>query len=276
MIKIDYKDKQIHVSTQSVSKLYKLPLRMVVKNHVNGRVVWECELNDNSWASFPNNEMNDTFIYDKKNVVLSRIWDINEDGDVHYRTLNLYCENLLKYGIMAQGLAIGTHDGEFGEWVPLVLEYKTTAILVEGSLPQFNKLIDNFGNLTNTTLVNTVVTTDGKPVEFFEGGRGYTNSVVERVIKSWETEEIHSTIKPSISINDLIKKAPEGKIDWLHLDVEGYDPQLIMAIEDDLLPNLIIFEEFNLPEDEKNVIFSYLQNKQYVLFNESGCTLALK
>lgn len=276
MIKIEYNTKEIKVTTQLVSKLYELPLRMVIKNQVSGRLVWECDLGDNSWASFPNSELNDTYIYDKKDLICLKTWDTNDDGDILYRSLNLYCENLLRYNIKPHGLAIGTHDGEFGEWVPSVLEHKTSATLVEASTPQFEKIKTNFRTLANVILINKLVTTDGKPVEFFEGGRGYTNSVVERVIKSWETEKISSSIKPSISINELIKSTPNGYIDWLHLDVEGYDPQLIMAVEDVLLPNFIIFENNNLKNDEKTNIFTYLETKGYTLFHEPVSTLALK
>jgi hypothetical protein len=276
MIKIDYSNKEIKVTTQLVSKLYELPLRMVIKNQVSNRIVWECDLNNNSWASFPNNELNDTYIYDKKDLICVKTWDTNDDGDMLYQTLNLYCENLLRYNVKPHGLAIGTHDGEFGEWVPSVLEHKTSATLVEASYQQFNKLKDNFKTLTNVILKNNLITTDGKLVEFFEGGRGYTNSIVERVIKSWETEQISSSMKDSVAINELIKSTPNGYIDWLHLDVEGYDPQLIMAIDLDLLPNLIIFENNNLKNEDKIMIFEYMENKGYNLFHEPVSTLALK
>ena len=41
MIKIDYSNKEIKVTTQLVSKFYELPLRMVIKNQVSGKIVWE-------------------------------------------------------------------------------------------------------------------------------------------------------------------------------------------------------------------------------------------
>ena len=154
MIKIEYNTKEIKVTTQLVSKLYELPLRMVIKNQVSGRLVWECDLGDNSWASFPNSELNDTYIYDKKDLICLKTWDTNDDGDILYRSLNLYCENLLRYNIKPHGLAIGTHDGEFGEWVPSVLEHKTSATLVEASTPQFEKIKTNFITLANVILIN--------------------------------------------------------------------------------------------------------------------------
>ena len=173
---------------------------------------------------------------------------------------------------MPKGIAIGTHDGLFGEWVPCVLEGITEAILVEASKPQFDNLKENFEKFYDVSLVNSLITTDGKPVEFFEGGKGYTNSVVERVIRGWEKEEINSSIKESISINTLI----ETKVDWLHLDVEGYDIKLLMGTDPEKLPNLIIFEYENSKEDENSQIKQYLTNLGYELDYSKVSCLALK
>jgi hypothetical protein len=118
-----------------------------------------------------------------------------------------------------------------------------------------------------------LITTDGKEVEFFEGGKGYTNTIVEKVIRNWETEEIKSSIKSSISINDLILNYYPNGMDWLHLDVEGLDAKLIMSIEDNLLPNFIIFEDFNLNGFEKTLVYDWLSSKNYTNFSLGGiCT----
>ena len=131
---------------------------------------------------------------------------------------------------------------------------------------------ENFEKFYDVSLVNSLITTDGKPVEFFEGGKGYTNSVVERVIRGWEKEEINSSIKESISINTLI----ETKVDWLHLDVEGYDIKLLMGTDPEKLPNLIIFEYENSKEDENSQIKQYLTNLGYELDYSKVSCLALK
>ena len=93
-------------------------------------------------------------------------------------------------------------------------------------------------------MIQNIVTPKGGEVEFFEGGRGYTNTVIEKVIRDWETEEITSSKKQSISINDLILKECNGQIDWLHLDVEGLDDKLLYSLTDEQYLNLdlIIFE----------------------------------
>ena len=273
MINIDFSNKKIRVETKKVSTIFKTPLKLSVQSHVTKNEIWSSQLNDGWWAEFPNNEMNDVVITDNDGkVIANRNWDVIQDGDLLYKSLYFYCLNIFNSGRMPKGIAIGTHDGLFGEWVPCVLEGITDAILVEASKPQFDNLKENFEKFYDVSLVNSLITTDGKPVEFFEGGKGYTNSVVERVIRGWEKEEINSSIKESISINTLI----ETKVDWLHLDVEGYDIKLLMGTDPEKLPNLIIFEYENSKEDENNQIKQYLTNLGYELDYSKVSCLALK
>jgi hypothetical protein len=49
-----------------------------------------------------------------------------------------------------------------------------------------------------------------------------------------------------------------------------------MSIEERLLPNLIIFENNNLKEEERTLIINYLEQKDYTLFHEPVSTLAIK
>jgi hypothetical protein len=183
----------------------------------------------------------------------------------------------LESGRKPKGIAIGTHDGLFGEWVPSVIDNITDAILVEASLPQYNKLEEVYDSLENVKLVNSIITSHGNPVEFFEGGLGYTNSVVERVIKGWEKEEINSSIKESLSFDDLLSLlSDEKQIDWLHTDIEGYDIKLLLSISPDKLPKLIIFEYENSEDSENEEIKSFLTNCGYHLEYQKVSCLAIK
>ena len=263
MINITYNHPNIKVETQEVSKLYNLPLKVEITTHVSKNIQWDCEIGDNSWATFSNDSIFDVVIKDANNNIISnREFNVLEDGSYLDKALYLYCNTLDN----PKGLAIGTHDGEFGEWVAPVLKGKTQAVLVEASTPQFEKLTLNYGKTLSTQLIQNLVTTDGSKVEFFEGGKGYTNSVKENVIKSWEKEEIHSNLRKSISINSLINQiSPNKKLDWLHLDIEGYDDEILRAINVDLLPNFIIFEHNNLLMEDKLRLENYLIDLGYYL-----------
>jgi hypothetical protein len=128
------------------------------------------------------------------------------------------------------------------------------------------------------TVQNLVTVNGGEKLNFLKVVKGYTNTVVENVIRHWETEEINSTKRDSISITDLILNECDGHIDWLHLDVEGLDAQLIMGIDETKvsLPNFIIFEDYNLSDEKKIEIYSWLHEKGYKTYSEGGICEAIK
>ena len=268
MIKINYDHPNIKVNTKDISKVFDLPLKVEIVNHIGKSKVWETEMFDNYWATFANDSIFDIRILDiNGNLILDREWDVVVDGTYLDQALYFYCKKLKN----PNGLAIGVHDGEFGEWVAPVVEGLTNATLVEASTPQFKKLLKHYSRgdgefFDNVNLMFNLVTTDGSDIEFFEGGKGYTNSVKEGVIRSWETEEISSSIRSSIAINNLLTKiSPDKKLDWLHLDIEGYDGEILKAIDVNLLPNFIIFEHNNLLLEDKLKLESYLIDLGYSL-----------
>lgn len=280
MIKVTYNSEGIRVEVGEISKYNKnQPLRLKILKHVSGEEQWSTDLNDYWFATFPNTEMFDVQITDNRGTIIyTKKWDVMEHGNHFYKSLWLYNKKLLSNGTFPNGLVIGTHDGEFGEWVPIVENRDANVILVEASDGQFNKLKHNYRNYSLVKSIQNLITPNGGDVEFFEGGAGYTNTVVEKVIRHWENEKIHSTIKPSISITDLILNECDGKIDWLHLDVEGLDAKLIMGIDESKvnLPNFIIFEDFNLFDTEKQEIYNYLNSRGYQTKSEGGICEAVR
>lgn len=280
MINVVYSSEGIRVTVGEISKYNQnMPLRLKIKKHVSGEVQWSTQLNDNWFATFPNTEMFDVEITDSKDrLVYKKVWDVMEHGNHFYKSLWMYNKGVISRGKFPVGLVIGTHDGEFGEWVPIVENRECSVVLVEASDKQFNKLKFNYRKNSLVKPIQNLITPNGGDVEFFEGGEGYTNSVVEGVIRHWEKEEIKSTKRPSISITDLIINECGGHIDWLHLDVEGLDAQLIMSIDETkiTLPNFIIFEDYNLTQDKKNEIYSWLNERGYETKSEGGICEAVR
>lgn len=280
MISVVYNNDGIRVDINNTSKYNQnQPYRLKIKKHVSGELQWETNLLDGWYATYPNTEMFDVELVDSKDkIIYTKKWDVMEHGNHFYKSLWFYNKSLLSNGYLPKGLVIGTHDGEFGEWVPIVQSRECKVVLVEASDKQFQKLRHNYKHNSMVETVQNLVTPNGGQVEFFEGGEGYTNSIVETVIRDWEKEEIKSTIRNSISITDLIIKHFDGKLDWLHLDVEGLDAKLIMGIDENRieLPNFIIFEDYNLNDIDKNEIYSWLLIRGYSIFSESGICEAVK
>ena len=280
MIQVEYNSSGIKVDVGMISKYNEnTPLTLKIKKHVSGETQWSTILSDNWYATYPNTEMFDVEITDSKNnLIYVKRWDIMEHGNYFYKSLWLYNKSLISKGKFPKGLVIGTHDGEFGEWVPIVMKNECQVVLVEASDKQYDKLVENYKNRSLVTKIKELVTPNGGEVEFFEGGEGYTNTIVEDVIRNWEKEEIKSTKRNSISITDLILDKCGGNIDWLHLDVEGLDSQLIMGIDTTRvnLPKFIIFEDYNLSEEKKKEIYNWFYNEGYDIRSEGGICEAVK
>jgi hypothetical protein len=273
MITVKYSN-EIRIDTGDLSHAFtkdQLPLRFNVVKSVNDDIIWGVDLDSNMWATYPTPELNDVLVTDKIGNEIHRYqWNVFEHGSIFHKALYFYCYNLINKGITPQGVAIGTHNGEFGEWVPVALDTLSNILLVEGSEKQFEELMGNYRLNKNVSWMNEIITPDGKSMTFYEGGRGYTNSVVERVIRNWETEEIHSTIRETISINQIVNE----NIHWLHLDVEGLDAKLIMALE--ILPKMIIFEHENLEPGEQDIVNRWLRERKYSIVSEGGISIATK
>jgi len=279
MIDITYSN-EIKVETKDLNKIFEaefLPLKLEIRSVVSDSLIWKTKLNSFMWASFPNTEMNNVRILDNKdNVVYQYEWDVMKHGSVFYKSLWMYCQKIKNSGRTPNGLAIGTHDGEFGEWCPAVKDQLTNVLLVEASEKQYQKLVENYEGKVGVKLLKELITVDGKEVEFFEGGRGYTNSVVERVIRDWETEEIESSLRESTSFNELIESnfsKQNLKLDWIHLDVEGLDVKLLLSLNKENVPNFIIFEDNNLTDIDRNEIQDWIIKNNFESTSQQGITL---
>jgi len=277
MISIKYSNESIFVETGDLQSLHEdqLPLKIKFLRNVSDRVVWHTQLGSNGWASFPDSEMMDVLIEDAKGMLLSRHrWDPFMNGSVFYQTLWNYSLGRKFEGKINKGLAVGTHSGEFGEWVPLAQNLLSDIVLVEGSSKQYEGLLRNFPTSPHLTFINEIVTPDGEEVVFYEGGEGYTNSILKRVIEYWEIAPITETRRNSLKFNDLV--TPD--INWLHLDVEGIDDKLIMSLDENKFQNLdiIIFEYNNLSTENREKIDLYLKDRGYETYREKGICLARK
>jgi len=270
MISIEYQNNKIKLSIGYLPSFIPTPLKLKIKSPISNKIVWESnDLNSNNWAMFPNVEIFDALVYDAdNNLIFKKSWNILEHGTSLYQQLYYYLKYLNKKGKNPKGVAIGTHNGEFGEWVPSVIDNLTEALLVEASNKQFKELKNNYEKFNNVKLLNSLITGDGSDQIFWEGGRGYTNSIVKRVPEDQETEPLTSTILRSININDIVNK----DTDWLHLDTEGYDYTLLMSLE--YLPKFIIFEYENLLEEELQQLKNYLIRKQYIIDNTNAVSWA--
>jgi hypothetical protein len=278
LFEVEYNGEGIKVQIKDLTDFSnEIPQPLTVKfvRQIGKKVIWSCELNSNSWATFPDNEMIDTIICDKDdNVLYEKKWDVTEHGNFIYQKLWYTLLKNFHNGKKNYGVVVGTHKGDFGEWVPIIMKNLSSALLVEASENQFTTLSENYKSISNVQLLHNLVTPDGEDCLFYEGGQGYTNSVLKRVIEYWEKEPILETKRQSLKFSTLV----DEKVNWIHTDVEGLDPQLLMSLSDEQFRGLdiIIYEYNNSDPEEREIINEFLISKSFETFREEGVGICFR
>ena len=250
---------------------FNLPLSLEIYNQTTESIIWKNpNMFPGTWSSYPWGFESIVYVKDAEGSILFEWrWDPLIDGDDAHKFFLSWAMN----NKGSRGIAIGTHDGSSGEWVHPVRKGHLKGFLVEASVPQYIKLVDNYKNIEGAYPILSLVTPEGGYTTFFEGGEGFTNSTIQNHTSGYIGEEsVSSKFLPSRSLNSLILELGlEKDLKWLHLDVEGIDADLIMSLDEDLviLPEIIIYESLNLAEEKKEEIGRWLSEKSYS-FYESG------
>ena len=277
MIQTHY-DRRTNTTSISVNDMTQisnnLPITMKLKNIVTGEIHYQVTLNPTAWARWCGAELiTDILVYDStEELIYEKKWDVTEYGDKVERDLWYYLKARKNRGLESKGLVIGTHDGRNGHWIYPIKHRLSKATLIDGSDKQYVELVNNYKNNINVETKNLIVTTDGSDVEWYQGGEGYTDTVVKELIEAWVNDgTIVKTHRPSVSINELMT---QDNYDWLHLDVEGIDGDLILCLEQ--RPNVIVYESMNLPEEMNNKLSEWFNTNGYVTITDDGNTIAKK
>lgn len=236
---------------------------------------WETNILPGGWATWRSGACPrcDISVYTQDGVHLfTRRWNSILDGDKIEKAFSLF----IKANPGCKGIIVGPHDGEWGHWVDPVRNMGVECLLIEGSEKQFNKLKENYSELSNCTFLNHIVTVKGEDVTWYTTDGGYTDSVVLEVSEKYVSgEEISSETKPSRAVNELIEEQGYTDYDFLHLDLEGYDTDLIMGLK--YLPRMIVFENNHCKDMGKyDEARNYLERKGYSIIEEGIDTLAIK
>ena len=251
-----------------------LPIRVEFKNIITDKVEYEASLIDNCWAEWCGAELiTDVLFWSADGSLLHHHpWDVTVDGDEIEKMLWYYVKARYIGGNRSKGLVIGSHDGRNGHWIYSVKSGLTDATLIDGSEMQFNELVNNWKSFPNVEFKNSIITTDGENVEWYTGGEGYTDTIVPELINSWLDEsKITKTSRTSISINELMR---DKNYDWLHLDVEGIDGDLILCLENK--PNVIVYESMNLDPVMTAKLNLWFVENSYSVVECRGNTIAIK
>jgi FkbM family methyltransferase len=259
---------------EEVSWLYgddELPFKFEIFR--DGECIWTTDLYANMWASWDTLD-NDNFTAVIKNKQDEIISQFKYDVWVNRNATEQFFDTWINKNPNSNGIVIGTHDGTNGGWVKHIKNKLTRVVLVEASEKQFNELVQNYSDFDNVSFRNNVITGNGGNVKFYEFGEGNTNTLSESHYKNHikDDEELTIVDMVSLGINDLIiEENLQHNLDWLHLDTESIDDEIIMSLDFNKInkPKLIVFETINFSEERLgnseriDKLFDWLRSNGY-------------
>lgn len=249
------------------------PINFRVFSSVSGKTQWESDLSPGCWSYYGMITNTISQITRKGETLCEFVWDTFLHGDLAHQYMMLWAiENKGSFGV-----AVGTHNGETGEWVEPIRKGLIEGILVEASVPQFLELSENYKEVKNCQALNCLVTAEGGEFTFWESkNASYANSILKNYVEKFPGE-IKGKVMESISLNNLIS-SQDKNVKWLHLDVEGIDTDLILSLVPENIKSLdfIIYESLNTPEERKEECKKFLEERGFLVSESGWNTLAIK
>ena len=249
------------------------PINFRVFSSVSGKTQWESDLSPGCWSYYGMISNTISQITRKGETLCEFVWDTFLHGDLAHQYMMLWAiENKGSFGV-----AIGTHNGENGEWVEPLKKGLIEGVLVEASDPQFLELEENYKDTKGCCLLKSLITAEGGEFTFWESeDASYTNSIVKDHADK-HSGDVKGKIMSSISLNSLIEMQGK-KVKWLHLDVEGIDTDLILSLIPNNIENLefIIYETLNTGHEEKERCKNFLVGKGFSVKESGWNTIAIR
>lgn len=178
-------------------------------------------------------------------------------------------------------ILIGANDGlSFDDLFKHLNPNKTKGILIEPSTKYFKLLKSNLSSFNNIIFLNLALFKERSIVKLFqvnefglaklpEWGRGIGSFSKEHLLKfNIEDSDIEELEVQSIPFMEVLETYPSYyKVDYLQIDTEGYDAEIIKMIDfKKFRAKLIKFESINLKLKELSELEQLFKNEKYHFF----------
>jgi len=189
-------------------------------------------------------------------------------------------------------IQIGAHDGITGDPIhDYIIKYEWKGILVEPVHYLFRKLQSTYDGFNGLFFENVAISEQSgkktfyrinannvpKMPHWYDQLGSFKKDVVEKhrnVIPNFDELLISEEIN-CITIVDLFRKYNVTKIDYLQIDTEGYDAEIIKQLPFEILkPAMILYEHKHLETDDKKNTTDLLNRNGYKLILTDSCTFA--
>lgn len=185
---------------------------------------------------------------------------------------------------------IGACDGQAGD--PLYRRLAANAInavLVEPVPRSFERLRQTYTGVNSVSLCNAAIAReDGAMTMYTVSNTGrWKDSIHAPLWSSFDKKhllafgvhdsEIESIDVRAMTLKTLLRESSRDVIDYLMVDTEGFDGQIVaMALELDFSPAAICFEHVHLSQDDRVSTYKLLNDNGYSCIHDRMNSLALR
>ena len=251
-IKIEERDKQLYCEVNNITDILDvkyLPLKFIIHPFLSNDILYECDLLENMWASFATHRNIRALLYTNNNILIKE-YLYRYENDSHHPDYELdefwdYFSKLNKDNI---GLILGAGDGTWGEWVRGINENNIKCHLVEASKRTFNRLKNNYKYNNFVEVYNLIISNEDANVNFYEIDDDGFNTISLEFLQSNNLKYNSSEIVKTTKINNFLENI--GQVDWIRIDIEGLDYDVLKSIDIKYLYNLKMLQYEHLHLDD--------------------------
>lgn len=270
-IEVSYKENSTIVEFSSGDIIY--PVKVYFSFDRNGNIAWETIIQgSNMWCSYPEISNIGVKIVDNYgNLIFNKPWVYCDYSDqIEIKFINWCRKFIFMYGRNPNGLVIGSHNGSSGEWVEAYDQRLIgNALLIEPNPKPFNQLVSKYQHDSRFTFKQIVVSEVDGFVDFYtdDKNESESSSLIQSNLLKNHNSSVRKSVKSSTP-NDILKN---HESDWLHIDAEGYDADIILLIDDIYMNRLkfIIWEHIHLSDVDKNRLKLKLESFGFEVYSGS-------
>lgn len=186
-------------------------------------------------------------------------------------------------------LVVGANDGiSFDDLFDCLNPENVTGAVLEPSPRYFNELKKNLKHFKKLNFLNLAISKGNKPLLLFQltqnglnklpnWGKGLGSFSKQNLLKyeGIGEKDLESIIVDAISFNSLTRNYGLSIIDYLQIDTEGYDAEIIKMIDfTNFFAHLIKYEVCNLKISDQIEVSSILEKRGYSLIKIKGDMIA--
>jgi FkbM family methyltransferase len=189
-------------------------------------------------------------------------------------------------------IQIGANDGITTDPIyPFVTHFGWRGILVEPQPDVFTLLKENYAGRGHLKFINAAISErDGRRTLYTVRAEKGTIPRVDRYSSFYRdvvagqtrwvsdvADRIEEVEVDCLSLNSLLRETDGNDVDVLHLDVEGYDYDILQMIDFKTMnPSLICFEHANMDKAKQEQVAKLLVNQGYGLSRDDLDTVAYR